>query len=139
MEGLGGCPVAVTVYPPGRGCLHSARLYTKSRLRRVFLREATISAGHTVYPRKTPSSPRKEQTTGTLTNRVAFRMNFSGARSAVEACLFQSPSPSKEKSASPLRKNTSALVHARHCRGEVEMAACCRRGHTAAEWLLLRR
>lgn len=22
--GLGGCPVAVTVYPPGRGCLHSA-------------------------------------------------------------------------------------------------------------------
>lgn len=24
--GLGGCPVAVTVYPPGRGCLHSALL-----------------------------------------------------------------------------------------------------------------
>lgn len=24
--GLGGCPVAVTVYPPGRGCLHSAPL-----------------------------------------------------------------------------------------------------------------
>lgn len=26
MVGLGGCPVAVTVYPPGRGCLHSASL-----------------------------------------------------------------------------------------------------------------
>lgn len=33
---LGGCPVAVTVYPPGRGCLHSALL--------------TQSPGCDVYP-----------------------------------------------------------------------------------------
>lgn len=75
----------------------------------------------------------------TFPGSVRLGVNFSGGRSSVEAGLFKSPLPLKRKGASPLRKNTSGVVHARHRRGEVEMAACYRRGYIAAEWLLLRR
>lgn len=65
MVGLGGCPVAVTVYPPGRGCLHSARAREKSRLRAVLLRAATTSASAQILVTKMPSSPDEKQTSDT--------------------------------------------------------------------------
>lgn len=96
--GLGGCPVAVTVYPPGRGCLHSAPLAKKSRLSRVFLRALATSARATARPVETLPSPGNVATHTLIW--LCFgprKANFSGGCSLVKGRLYESPSPSKEK------------------------------------------
>lgn len=101
MVGLGGCPVAVTVYPPGRGCLHSASLTKKeSRLRLVLLRAATTSARCVVCPTKQHPSTHHEHTVELLYAYIPLLVNFRGAHLLVGGCLVKwlnPPSPSKGK------------------------------------------
>lgn len=59
--GLGGCPGAVTVYPPGRGCLHSAPLATSPGcVRDPSARRQVVRAGR--FP--SPNSVFLRQRTG---------------------------------------------------------------------------
>lgn len=60
--GLGGCPVAVTVYPPGRGCLHSAPRAQSPGCVRYHSAEAGSSARRGMFtPRNTAFPPANYQ------------------------------------------------------------------------------
>lgn len=110
--------------------------HTKFRLRRVFLRQARVSARATVYPAKHRLPPAKIQPPRySRDNYLPGWILVTVNRPWIHVCV--NPPPPKRKSANLQRRNICGVFHARHCRGEVEMAACNRRGHFAAEWLLV--
>lgn len=136
--GLGGCPVAVTVYPPGRGCLHSALLSRSPGCVEYSSAKRQFSARRTVYSTKRRFPPAKneplahsrvEQTAGGILVEVVSLWGH---------VCWNPPPPQRKKAQALCGSTPSSVLYARHSRGEVEMAACCRRGHTAAECLLLR-
>lgn len=132
MVGLGGCPVAVTVYPPGRGCLHSA-LLTQSPGCVVYsstLRELVHAERCNPATRRLPRG--KKQAPWYYWSECVLGGILVAVGSPWRHICFNPPPPQR-KGASPLRNDTGDVVHARYRRGEVEMAACYRRGYIAAE------
>lgn len=64
MVGLGGCPVAVTVYPPGRGCLHSALLAQSPGCVVYHSTERQVVRGQRFAPRKNVFRRRGDEPAG---------------------------------------------------------------------------
>lgn len=153
--GLSGCPVAVTVYPPGRGCLHSATLAQESpaascipprngQLVRPFFFLGTSPPLLYLPTVKQPCSATRTAAQVIRWWLSCFSVDGEGCfLSAVgrlwrHVCLNHPPLPSPFQR-KPFRGGIHGGVSClRACRGEVEMAACCRRGHFAAEWPLPR-
>lgn len=96
MVGLGGCPVAVTVYPPGRGCLHSALLSKSSGCVEYPSTERQVElAGR--LPLKTASFSGQEQDEKVFPDAFSFEGDFINSCPHVATSFMKSPSPSKEK------------------------------------------